>query len=235
MKKEFYTPISILIAALIIFAGLFGLDLLQTNSQVKTISVTGESSEQRTNEVATFSAGVSVSSENKQEATQEVNDKVQKILDSVKTFGIPTEDIKTESVSIYQEEDYETNKITGWRASNTVSIKLRDSTKADQLTDLLANTDATSVYGPSFELDNSDLNKDSLYAVALKNATNKAENMANSFGGKLGKVLHVTEGYNTNSPVLFERASGLGGGGAPIEPGSSNVNATVTVVYELVY
>lgn len=73
--------------------------------QGETVVVTGESKTKQKNEVASFSAGVNVIKEKKEEAVDEVNKKINELITSVKDFGIPDEDIKTQSMSIYQQQE----------------------------------------------------------------------------------------------------------------------------------
>jgi len=72
-----------------------------------------------------------------------------------------------------------------------------------------------------------------LFDEAMKNAKEKAEAVAKSSGRKLGKVLSVTEGGTSNAyPVMYAAKDSMGGG-ASVEPGSSTVSKSVTVVFEL--
>ena len=94
---------------------------------------------------------------------------------------------------------------------------------------------ATNVSGPNFQLDTSKKVTDALVADAIADAQIKAEAMAKASGTSLDKVISVTEGGSSNviNP-MFAGAAGMGGGGgAPVEPGSTNVNKTVTVVWSL--
>src|SRR5438552_18951226 len=69
-----------------------------------TITVTGTSQGEQANQIATFGAAVTATNDDKQKATDEVNTKMTALLNAVKTFGIPDADIKTENVSVSQQE-----------------------------------------------------------------------------------------------------------------------------------
>lgn len=202
------------------------------------VTVTGEAKSQQKTQVATFNAGVSVTNDNKDTAVGEVNKKIQVVIDAVKGFGIKEEDIKTQNLSIYQmdetyyEEGSPKSRPGQWRVSNDVSIKLRDIERASSLVDLLTKSGATSVYGPSFALDDTQEAEADLVDQAIKNAREKAEAMAKASGRKLGKVVTVSEGASS-PPGIFALSERGGGGGAPIEPGSQTVSKTVTVTFEL--
>ena len=207
-------------------------------SQDKLIVVTGTSKEQKRNEIAKFTAGASAVNNDREAATKEVNDIVNKITEAVKTFGIKEADIKTSNLSIYQEEEsyYEDGvqkrRKGQWRVSNNIEVTLRNVDDASQLADILTKNGATNVYGPMLTLDDTQKAGDELLTSAIEDAREKAEIMAKAAGGSLGEVVSVVEG---SSPVGVYRAMSEmgGGGGIPIEPGSSMVSKSVVVSFRL--
>ena len=202
-----------------------------------TITVTGEAKKDVTNQIASFSAGVSAVNDDKQKAITEVNTKVTGIIASVKKFGIAEEDIKTQNLSVYQGEEpyYEGGaqkyKLGQWRVNNTVEIILRDIQKAGELADLLSQSGANNVYGPNFTVDDTSGSENELLQQAVDNAREKAELLAKSSGRRLGKITNLVEGF-AQSPVLYGERYGLGGG-APVEPGTQGISKLVTVTFEM--
>ncbi len=215
------------------------LGVIQQNSQ-RTITVTGEASKITQNQVASFSAGVSVVKDNKEEAVKEVNEKVAKLIADLKAFGISPSDIKTQNLSIYQREEtyYEDGKSKSrqgqWSVSNTVDVKLRKIEKSSELANLLAESGANNVYGPNFEMDDTTIYETELLNSALINAKKKAGDLLIKQNSKLGNVVSIIEGnsYGNVTPVFDAKGIG-GGGGAPIEQGSAKITKSVTVVFEI--
>lgn len=204
----------------------------------KTITVLGEAETQEKNQIASFTAGVTVVNDNKDIAIEEVNQKIKTIIESVKSFGIKSEDIKTQNLSIYQgeetyyEEERQKRRSGQWTVSNSISIILRDIERASNLADLLSKTGATHVSGPNFSLDETQATEKSLLEKAINNAKEKGEAIAQASGRKLGKIINVSEGYQT--PSIFRSLEGMEmGGGTPVEPGTSAIRKTVTVIFEL--
>ncbi len=121
----------------------------------KTITVIGQADSREKNQIARFSTGVNVTNDGKEKAIEEVSQKMAKIIDSVKDFGIAAEDIKTQNMSIYQEEERyweegrEKSRPGQWRVSNQIDITLRDVNRTSALADLLAKSGANNVYGPN--------------------------------------------------------------------------------------
>ncbi len=206
--------------------------------QSPSVTVTGEAESKQKTQVATFNAGISSINDNKDTAISEVNQKVSAIINAVKGFGIPAEDVQTQNLSVYQNEEqyYEEGRQKmrpgQWRVNNTVEIKLRQVERASDLTSILTQSGATNVYGPNFTLDDTKSAQTELLSAAITNAREKAEKIAASSSRKLGKTISVVEG-SAVSPVSFFGDRGGAGGGGPIEPGTGTISKTVTMTFEL--
>lgn len=204
---------------------------------VGSVTVVGEAKSQEKTQVAQFSAGVNAYGDDKQIAVNDVNKKVDAIIQAVKEFGVNAEDIKTQSLNIYQNQEqyYDAEgrqkyRAGQWNVSNTIEVKLSDVDRASPLASVLTKSGATNVNGPNFSFDDTTSASNELFDQALKNAGEKAAIVAQSSGRKLGKIISVIEGY-APSQTFFRMEGGGGGGG--IEPGSGTVNKIVTVTYEL--
>ncbi|OGV97101.1 hypothetical protein A2W24_00130 [Microgenomates group bacterium RBG_16_45_19] len=245
MKSDRLTG-ALIVFALVIFAGAFFIPWDQITwgkfalVPADTVTVIGEAKTEQQSQIATFTAGVTAVNDDKQKAVDDVNQKVESLIQSVKDFGIPEADIKTQNLSIYQQEEpvtvggRERTQPGQWRVSNDVSIKLRQIEKTSELTDLLSASGATNVYGPNFTVDDTAQTELDLVDQAIKNAREKAEAIAQASDKKVGEVLNVTE-TGAQSPVLMYAAGRDmgGGGGAPVEPGTSTVYKSLTVTFEL--
>ncbi|MCD6226103.1 SIMPL domain-containing protein [bacterium] len=207
----------------------------------ETITVVGEAKTTEKNQRARFTAGVVAVNDDKDKALEEANQKIRALIEAVKKFGVEEKDIKTESFHVYQEQEQyyeEGRKKTRpgqWRVSNSIEIILREVDRASDLASVLTRSGATNVYGPNFFLEEEEKKEEELISQAVKNAREKAEKIAQASGRKLGKVISVTEGEN---PFSFYRAMedvgrAVGGGGTPLEPGSSTRVKRVTVVFQL--
>lgn len=206
------------------------------NLPAQTITVLGEAKTQEKNQVATFTAGVNAVNDSKEEAIKEVNEKISKIITAVRDFGVTSKDIKTQNLSIYQDEEtyYEEGKqkrrFGQWRVSNSIEIRLTNVEKADRLAEILTSSGANNVWGPNFSLEDTKIAEVSLLKEAIENAKEKGQEIAKSTNRKLGKILSVNEtGYS--QPIY--RAEGLGTGGGGMEPGVSTISKQVVVVFEL--
>jgi uncharacterized protein YggE len=225
-----------------------------------TITVTGLAKQEQANQVAEFSAGVESIESTKEEALNKANDAMNQLIAKVKAFGIKEEDIQTQAVNVFQDTEYVpvdspvTNVMEStiypippskaqkgdWRANNSVTIKLREVDKANDLLAILNNSGANYVYGPNFSLDDSQAASDELLSAAIVNAREKAEKMASANKQKVGKIISVTEGgnaypmygsYNLAMPMDARETKSIIN--AELEPGSSQTSKSVTVTFEL--
>ena len=213
-----------------------------------TITLSGEAKEDVRSQIARFSAGVTAVGDTKEAVTDEVNRKVADIISKVKEFGIPEADIQTQNISVYKQslqptgyENPQTEILiyppqprqqAPWTANNSIGIILRDVDKASALADLLNQTGANQVSGPSFSLDDTSASEAKLLEEAIKDARAKDERVAEASGRKLGKIITVTEG-GQSVPIYRSLEAGVDVSKTPVEPGSQTVFKTVTVVFEL--
>lgn len=211
-----------------------------------TITVTGQAQGTQTNQVGTFNATVTVSDKVKETAVNSVNTKMTALIKSIKDYGIADADIKTETVSVYQ-LPVAIPQAQGmmypvppqpvgngdWQASNSISITLRDLTKASGFSDLLNKSGATNVYGPNLTVDQTSGSNTDLLSQAVDDARKKAEAIAKSGGQTIGKMINVQEsGVSYPMPMMATRDIS-GGTTTPIQPGTSTLYKSVTVVFEL--
>jgi len=204
----------------------------------KTLTVYGTSKEQRTNEIASFSAGVNEYNVNKDIAINTVNETINTIISAVQEFGIPDEDIKTQNISVNRMDDpywIQQGNEAQWSVNNSVEITLRDVSRADELADLLSRSGASSVYGPNFRLDDDQAKSEvDLLNSAISDAREKATKIAAQNGTVLGDILTIDETMSNSNSFEPWRSSGMGGGpDAMALPGTSTVTKSVVVVFEL--
>lgn len=207
-------------------------------AQPKTITVIGEAKGQQKSQVARFTATVTRVNDDKQAAVNEVNQAMNQIINQLVIFGISENDIKTQNISINQQEDWyydeegrRKSRPGQWRVSNSLEITLRDVDRAYDLADLLTKSGATNVWGPNFYVDEITSLEGDLLNKALENAREKAKQLAEKEGKKLGDVINISEsGVEIGQEI--RPLEGAGGGG-PIAPGSSRIKKTLVATFEL--
>ena len=82
-----------------------------------------------------------------------------KVMAAIRAAGIAERDIQTSGINLNPQYKYAENQpptITGYQASNTVNLKVRDIAKLGKVLDALVASGANQVNGPSFEVDKPD-------------------------------------------------------------------------------
>ena len=241
ISRFLFWIITITTAVILTFLLLSSLPITNPFSSPRTLTVIGTATQKVPNQIARFSVSVTATGEDRKQVLDKVNTKINDIITAVKAFGINQKDIKTQSASFYQlmetyyDKDGRKKTRPGqWQVSNSIEITLRDPDQADDLTKLLNQTGATSVYGPTFSIDpeQTDQTSTQLFLSALENAKAKANQIAQKNHFQIVKILHINE-TNSNFALPVYEARGIGGGGSTYVPGDTPYTKTVTVVFEI--
>jgi uncharacterized protein len=194
-----------------------------------TITVTGNGTAEATPDRASFDFGVQTQALTAAEALSRNASEAQAIVDALKKAGVPASAIQTTEVSLWPQTSSTGTRITGYQASNSVQVTAALG-KSGALVDAAVGAGANNVDGPN--LDTAD--QSSLYDQALKralgDAKGKAQAIAAGAGLTLGTVLKVHEGGNAVPVPMFATAA-KAEAAPPIEAGSQEIEASVTVTY----
>lgn len=188
-------------------------------------------------DTAVINLGITVSRPTVKSAQTEANSVINKVTTSLKNLSIPDKDIKTTNYFIYPQYDYQedTNRITGYQVSVSLTVTVRDLEKINQVIDTATNLGVNTVSGVQFTVDEG-RQKELLRQArdeAVKEAKDKAVGLSRSAGITLGRVVNIQEsGPDFPGPIAFaERAMG-GGGDTQVSPGSTDITSSVTLSYE---
>ncbi|MFA5838683.1 MAG: SIMPL domain-containing protein [Candidatus Paceibacterota bacterium] len=215
-----------------------------------TISVEGKGEVFQMPDIATFSFTVSQRSQTVKEAQETVTKKMNNVLGALKKMDIEEKDITTSGYNLYPEYEYqqitcfaypcpESKKILlGYTVSHNISLKVRDLDKVGSVLNELGGLGATDISGVSFSIDKEDKLKEKARGLAIENAKEKAEDLADKLGVKLVRVISYYEyGGPVYANVSMIKTESYGiGGSAPvpeIPTGESKLVSTVNITYEI--
>jgi uncharacterized protein YggE len=172
-------------------------------------------------------------------AMNQTNDRQQAVINALVSAGLDRKNISTTEVTLQPQygspEPNGAAKITGYRATNAIEIKIHPTDTASRMLALIVSTggDATRISSVSYSIaDDSQLVKDAR-ARAFNDAKNRADQYAQLSGLTLGKVLSISETGSTPAagvPAAPQRAMPAA---VPLEPGQQTVGFSVTAVWEL--
>jgi len=153
---------------------------------------------------------------------------MRRVIAAIRAAGVAADDVQTQQISLSPRYTDEGESIVGYTASNTVSARIRDLGRAGAVIDAAVEAGANQVFGPS--LTRSDSNE--LYRTALRaayaNARAKAQALAAAAGITLGRAVDMVE---SGGPMPMPAAESARLTDTPIEPGTQEIQATVTVTF----
>jgi uncharacterized protein YggE len=207
-------------------------------SDATLLNVSAQAEARRVPDVATLSAGVVTQAVDGNSAMRENAVQMDKVMAAIKAAGIAERDIQTSGINLnpqYRYAENEAPKITGYQASNTVSLKVRDITKLGKVLDSLAAQGANQINGPSFEIDQPEPVYDEARLAALKKAQARAETYAKTLGLRVRRIVSISEGGQGGfrpAPMMMMRSAKAEMDTA-VSPGETTLSVNLDVVFEL--
>lgn len=201
-----------------------------------TVHASGEAS--RTPDLATISAGVVTQAADAAGAMRANAQRMQHVMEALARAGISGRDVQTSGITLQPQYRYADNQppaITGFEASNTVSVKVREPARLGAVLDALIAQGANRIDGPSFGIDQPDAAYAEARQAAIRRALAQAETYADALGVKLRRIVSITEGGAASPrPVPMLRAlAGSTAAAPPVAVGESALAVNVEVVFEL--
>jgi uncharacterized protein YggE len=195
-----------------------------------TITVTGTGSVTTVPDRASFSFSVESRAATAAAALTKNSAETRAVIAAVKAAGVDAADIQTAQVSLSPQMSQDGKSIDGYVATNSIVAKIRDLGIAGRVVDAAVSAGASGVGGPSlFRSDDAALYNAALKA-AVTQARGKAEALAAAAGLSLGRVRTIVEGGGpVPMPLGADKSSGVVG--PPIEPGTTEVTASVSVTF----
>ena len=226
-------------AALVILAAMAAPLSAEEKSMERTITVSATGTVSAEPDEASIATGVSSEAKSARDALTKNTEAMKKVIAELKTQGVEPKDIQTtqfsvEPVYVYPKEG-QPPVVTGYRVTNMVSVRVRDLDKLGGVLDQLVTVGANQVNGMTFNVSKADAFKDEARKEAMANALRRAKLLAAAGGAEVGEVLQISEDVATFNPqpVMFSRAKAMAAEAAPVERGSQELEARVTVTWKL--
>ena len=207
----------------------------------RAITVVGIGKASGTPDVANINVGVETQAASVQQAVDDNKAKMTKLLDALKSLDIADKDIRTSNYGVYTQQQPNPEGKSGvgptsYHVNNQVNVIVRDVAKLGDVLDKVVAAGANNIYGVNFSVADTSKLEDDARAKAIADAKDRATSLAQLAGVTLGEVVNVSEVIGGPGPVYSVMDSakmGLGGGGAPIQPGELEVNMSVQVTFAI--
>jgi len=224
---------------------LFGCTLRIQENQ-STVTVTGIGTVLIQPDMVQMNVSYSYVAQTTREAKEEVDKKIQQILDILKEEKIDDSNIRTVSLSYDLEYDYREGRavIIGQRAQQTIIVSINDivnnPNRFPLILDRITAIDRVAIRNIVFDTEN----KTELFVqsrdLAYQKALDKANQYADLSGKKIDKVLSISEESNRDvfrfpaaQNVAFEGAGYSTGRTSSVPAGEQEVTTEITVTFIL--
>ena len=218
--------------------------------QVNTITVSGTGEMLAVSDIASLTVNLNKEGKTAKEAQDLLNTEITKVLTYLKDQLIADKDIKSEYGGLNPKYSYDKQpicytypcpssdpKITGYTATQTITIKVRVVDSASEIRTGLAGVGVTDISGPTFSIDDEEAFKDQARSKAILDAKEKAKVLAKDLGVRLGHVVSFSENSGGGYPMYAKTMmadSAVGSAPAPTLPkGENKITSDVTVTYEI--
>ncbi len=203
------------------------------------ISVTGEATVSVAPDQAQIDGGVTSEAKTAREASDANNAAMGKVLLALKGAGIDEKDYQTSRLSLqpqfaanYKPSDRAPG-IVSFRASNRVTVKVRDVTKAAGIIiDVLVGAGANEIGGIHFTVTQASKHLDEAREKAIADARRKADIYAKAAGVTLGEPISISE-EGAPTPMFRGKMAAPMAAGTQVAPGEETLSVTVGVSWAI--
>lgn len=194
----------------------------------------------RVPDVAVISTGVVTQAADAATAMRDNAARMARVAAALKRAGVADKDISTTAVNLTPQYRYNNNQaplITGYQASNQLSIRFRDIARSGTILDILVKEGANEINGPSLVLDNPEAALDEARAAAIRTARARADIYAAAAGMKVRRLVSISENEAMTivpRPMMAMMAKEAGpAADTMIMPGEQTLGVTLAFIFEL--
>ncbi|RXG15460.1 hypothetical protein DSM03_102309 [Leeuwenhoekiella aestuarii] len=200
-----------------------------------TVSVTGEGKVIAVPDEVTIRMGVQTEGKDAKTVKAENDASVDKVLDYLLKMNIPQNQVQTEYVNLNKNYEYNT-KTYNYKASQTISVKLKDLSKYDKIMSGLVSSGINTINGVEFSSSKMQAYEAEARKKAVANAKEKAREYAGVLGQNIGKALLIAE-QGTSSPQpqpMYKMAMAeMDSTQRTLAPGELTITSKIQVSFEL--
>lgn len=208
-------------------------------AEPRTIIVTGTGSTRVSPDIAVVSLGVQTLGPDVGEAVQQNNRRAKAVMDALGKQGVAPEDVRTTNFNVTSQPQFDPMGAptgqTNYTVDNTILLTLRAPEKLGGVLQSALQAGSNSVQGVNYGVADPSVPMDESRQKAVADAQHQAEQLAAAAGVALGKVISIGEGGGA-VPVYYAAPAfgkGGGGGGVPVESGTLEYQAQITLTYVL--
>lgn len=204
-----------------------------------TLSISAQGTVNHAPDIAMINAGVQQTAKTAKEAMDANAVAMNGVMDALKAANIADRDMQTSNLSLNPQYDYSNRenggpRLTGYQASNQLTVKVRDLDNLGSLLDAMVTAGGNTLNGIQFGLDDDRAVKNQARDRAMKEAIARAELYAAASGYEVARVVTISEsgGYAPQPLAMMAEARSMDRS-TPVAAGEVGYSITVNVVFEL--
>lgn len=211
----------------------------ETMFRATTLNLSAHGETRLAPDMATITLGVQVEAPTAQEAMRQNAQEMTKVVAALRKAGIAERDIQTSGLNLNPQYVYEQNsppKLSGYQASNQVTVRVNDLARLGAAVDATVSAGANRINGISFGLKDPTAAENAAREEAVKALAAKAELYAKATGHRISRLVSLSEGggYSPQPPMpVMAMARMEKDASTPIAGGELSVGIDVTGLYEL--
>ena len=202
-----------------------------------TLNLTADGEVKAAPDQATITLGVQEKAATAAQAMAADAAQMTKVMAALRRAGLGDRDIQTSNISLSAQYDYEQNqppRLTGYLASNDVTITVNDLKHLGPTLDAVVAAGANQINGVSFGLKDPLAAEDVARRAAVTALRAKADLYAQATGYHVSRLVNLSEGGGYSpGPVRVMAMAKAPGASTPVSAGELTVRISVSGLYEL--
>lgn len=210
--------------------------MMAQNTATPTVDVTGEGIVQVVPDEVTINIRVENTGENTKNLKEQNDATINDVIKFLKKMNIEDKDVRTEYMNLSKNYDYNSKTYT-FAANQSISVKLRDLKKYEQVMKGLIDTGINRIDGVDFSSSNKSELETQARKKAIENAQMKAKEYASVLNQGIGKAVSISEfRINSDPRPMYKMAAMSDSSGSEeqsIALGEMEIRTTVNVSFLL--
>ena len=201
-----------------------------------TLNLTADGEVKAAPDEATITLGVQTKAATAGQAMTENAARMNQVMAALRRAGIADRDVQTSNINLSAEYDYQQNqppRLTGYAASNDVTITVNDLKRLGGALDAVVAAGANQINGVSFGLKDPLAAEDAARRAAVTALRAKADLYAQATGYHVARLVNLSEGGGYSPGPVRVMAMAKAPAPTPVSAGELTVRISVTGVYEL--
>jgi hypothetical protein len=205
-----------------------------------TLDITGHGEARVPPDQAVIELGVVTQGPSAVAAVQANGADMTKVVAALRAGGVPATDIQTSALSVSPQYAYEQGqapRLTGYEATNQVTVTTAELTQLGRLVDAAAGAGATNVGQISFGLKNRGSAANFARLAAVKDLDDKAQIFADAAGYHIRRLVNLSEASAVQAQPrpMMALAAARSEAPTPVETGEITVSVDVAGEFELTH